>query len=64
MGNAGVRWMTAEDVGSGGSMQKLSEDVGRCSLTYYNRIFGGWAEVMCIILPLTELLTVPGHAGS
>jgi len=34
------------------------------SLTYYNRVFGGRAEVMRIILPLTELLTVPGHAGS
>ena len=41
--------------------QKTTEDG---SSTYYNRVFGGWAEVMHIILPLTELLTIPGHAGS
>ena len=33
----------------GGSMRKLSEDDGRCgSATYYNRVFGRWAEVMRI----------------
>jgi len=44
-----------------GCFRKTTEDGGS---TYYNRVFGGRAEVMCIILPLTELLTVPGHAGS
>jgi len=37
--------MTAEDDGSGGSFHKTTEDGGS---TYYNRVFGGRAEVMRI----------------
>jgi len=35
-----------EDDGSGGSFWKMMEDG---SSTYYHRVFGGRAEVMCII---------------
>jgi len=44
-GNSRLMSEAAEDNGSGGSFQKTSEDGGS---TYYNRIFGGWAEVMRI----------------
>jgi len=51
-----------------GLRRKRAEAFGRRQemreCTYYNRVFGRRAEVMRIILPLTELLTVPGHAGS
>ena len=44
---AGVRRMTVEDDGSGGSFRKTTEDGGSM---YYNRVFGGWAEVMRITM--------------
>jgi len=48
--------MTAEDDRSGGSVEKLSEDNGRCGSTYYNRVFSGRVEVMRIILPLLTVM--------